>query len=97
MYAYWPHTDSLAIDELGATLISPLYASLADSPLFLAAPRELEPDQATRKALRKLEDGFVCPSGLPDRVEAFVRNEIISPRLYLRDHGSHSISARFDL
>ena len=59
MYEYWPTGDAVALQELEQVLLAPLYAAAADSPLFLATPRELEEERAPPKKMRKLEDGLV--------------------------------------
>ena len=39
MYRYFPTGSAVAIEELQPTLLTPLYAATADSPLFLAQVR----------------------------------------------------------
>ena len=73
MYRYWPTSAPLAHEELTQLLITPLYASIAESSLFLAQVRETDSDRPGNATLRKLEDGFVCPTSLDARVEGFVR------------------------
>ena len=72
-YRFWPTKESLALDELDSALLTPLYSSAADSPLFLATPRDIEEERMPKRSLRKLEDGFVLGSNLDPRVESFVR------------------------
>ena len=87
MYRYWPTASPLAHEELVDLLLTPLYAAAADVPVFLTQPRELE-EAASRKALRKLDEGFVCPATLDARVEGFVRQHFTAFELPppLADH-----------
>ena len=72
MYRYWPTESTVALDDLNAVLLAPLFAILVESPLFLAQPRELEEERVARKLCR-LDDGLVLRSGMDQRIEAFVR------------------------
>ena len=62
MYHYWPTRDAVAMQELEAVLLTPLYTETATASLFLATPRDLEEEVTPRKKLRKLEDGFSAPA-----------------------------------
>ena len=74
MYTWWPTSAPLAHEELGRLLLAPLYAALADAPLFLALPREgAEGSSPPRRVLRRLEEGLVCHGAVAPRVGEFVR------------------------
>ena len=72
MYRYWPTEGTIALDELGETLLAPLYATVAERELFLAQPRDHD-DERPQKKLRRLNDGYLMPTGLDARVQAFVQ------------------------
>lgn len=73
MYMYWPTAPPLAHEELGELLIRPLYNAAASSALFLAQQRESEGESSIKGELRKLSQGYVCPSTLDPRIDCFVR------------------------
>ena len=74
MYRYFPTVSGISSEELHLTLLTPLYAATADSPLFLAQSREVEDgERAPPRRLCQLEEGLLLPSGLDARLEAFVR------------------------
>ena len=68
MYRYWPTRDAVALEELEAVLLTPLYTSAAESTLFLATPRDLEEEDNPKRKLTRLDNGFVLHGGLPTRV-----------------------------
>ena len=74
MYDCWPLLCQLSSNEIAKLLVVPLYADLAASTLFLAVARDVEEEEKPKMPqLRKLEDGFLLPHGINDRVSSFMR------------------------